>query len=44
MDVKLIPQIDNENIITHFLNLKIKEAKQKNVHVEIISNINHEEI
>lgn len=44
MDIQLTPQIDNENIITSFLNFKIKEAKSKNINVEIISNINDEEI
>lgn len=44
MDVQLIPQIDNENIITSFLNFKIKEAKSKNINVELTSNINDEEI
>lgn len=44
MDVQVTPQIDNENIITSFLNFKLKEAKSKNINVEIISNINDEEI
>lgn len=44
MDVQLIPQIDNENIITSFLNFKIKEAESKNINVELTSNINDEEI
>lgn len=44
MDVRLIPQIDNANIITSFLNFKLKEAKSKNIDVEIISNIKNEEI
>ena len=44
MDIQLIPQIDNENVITSFVNFKLKEAKSKNIDVEIISNINDEEI
>ena len=44
MDVQLIPQIDNENVITSFLNFKLKEAKSQNIDVEVISNINDEEI
>ncbi len=40
MDVQLIPQIDSENIITSFLNFKIKEAESKNINVELTSNIN----
>lgn len=44
MDIQLIPQIDNENIITSFVNFKLKEAKSKNIDVEIISNINDKEI
>lgn len=44
MDVQLTPQIDNENIITSFLNFKLKEAKAKNITVEVKSNINDEEI
>ena len=44
MEVQLIPQIDHENIITSFLNFKIKEAKSKGIEVEIISNIHDKEI
>ena len=44
MDIQLIPQIDNENVITSFVNFKLKEAKSNNIDVEIISNINDEEI
>jgi len=44
MDIQLIPQIDNENVITSFVNFKLKEAKSKNIDVEIISNINDKEI
>ena len=44
MDVQLIPKIDSENIITSFLNFKIKEAESKNIDVELTSNINDEEI
>lgn len=44
MDIQLIPQIDDENVITSFLNFKVKEAKSKNINVEIISNINDKEI
>jgi signal transduction histidine kinase len=44
MEVQLIPQIDSENILTSFLNFKIKEAKSKNINVELTSNINDEEI
>jgi uncharacterized membrane protein len=44
MDIQLIPQIDNENVITSFLNFKLKEAKSNNIDVEVISNINDEEI
>ncbi len=43
MDVQLTPQIDNENIITSFLNFKINEAKSKDINVEIISNIKNDE-
>jgi len=43
MDVQLIPQIDSENIITSFLNFKIKEAESKNINVELKSNINADE-
>ena len=44
MDIQLIPQIDVENVITSFLNFKVKEAKSKNIGVEVISNINDKEI
>ncbi|HBC32191.1 MAG TPA: hypothetical protein DC024_13240 [Clostridiales bacterium] len=44
MDVQLIPQIDSENIITSFLNFKIKEAESKNINVDLTSKINDEEI
>lgn len=44
MDVQLTPQIDSENIITSFLNFKIKEANSKNIGVEVKTNINDEEI
>ena len=44
MDIQLVPQIDNENVITSFVNFKLKEAKSENIDVDIISNINDEEI
>lgn len=44
MDIQFVPQIDNESIITSFLNFKIKEARSKDINVELISNINDEEI
>ena len=44
MEVQLTPQIDNENVITSFLNFKLKEAMSQNIDVEVISNINDKEI
>lgn len=42
MDVKLIPKLDNDNIITSFLNFKIKEAQSFNIETVIQSNLSDE--
>jgi signal transduction histidine kinase len=42
MDVELIPQLDKDNIITSFLNFKLKEAQIKGITVEIESNLSEE--
>lgn len=42
MDVELIPQLDKDNIITSFLNFKLKEAQLKGITVEIESNLSEE--
>jgi signal transduction histidine kinase len=42
MDVQLVPQIDEDSIITSFLNFKVNEAQIKGINVEIHSNI-HED-
>lgn len=39
MNVQLVPQIDNDNMITSFLNFKVKEAQDKGINVEIQTNI-----
>lgn len=42
MDVKLIPKLDNDNLITSFLNFKIKEAQSFNIEIDIQSNLSEE--
>lgn len=42
MDVQLVPQIDEDSIITSFLNFKVNEAQIKGINVDIQSNI-HED-
>ncbi|MGD9567266.1 MAG: sensor histidine kinase [Sedimentibacter sp.] len=44
MNIELLPQIDSERIITSFLNFKIKEAKLKNIPVEINTNIDKDDV
>lgn len=44
LDVKLIPKMDNDNIITYLLNFKIKEAQSNNIKTEIQSNLTEEKI
>lgn len=44
MDVQLIPQIDNDNVITSFLNFKCKEAQAKDISLEIQGNISKENV
>ncbi len=39
MDIHLIQQIDSDNVITSFLNFKIKEAISKNINVNVQSNL-----
>ncbi len=42
MDIQLLPQIDKDNIITSFLNFKLKEASSKNIDVQIQSDLSEE--
>ena len=42
MDIELLPQIDSDNIITSFLNLKLKEAQSKNIKLNVESSITEE--
>ncbi len=42
MDVQLVPQIDEDSIITSFLNFKVNEAHLKGINVEIQCNINED--
>lgn len=42
MDIQLLPQIDKDNIITSFLNFKLKEANSKNIDVHIQSSLSEE--
>ncbi len=42
MDIQLLPQIDGDNIITSFLNFKLKEARAKNIDVSIQSGLTEE--
>lgn len=44
LDVQLIPKMDNDNIITSFLNFKCKEAQSKNIDIKIQSNLTEESI
>ena len=39
LDLHLVQQIDSENIITSFLNLKIKEAISKGIAIEVETNL-----
>lgn len=39
IDIQLIPQIDSDNVITSFLNFKIKEAISKKIDVDVQSNL-----
>lgn len=39
MDVQLLPQMDKDNIITSFLNFKLKEAKAKNITIHFKSSL-----
>lgn len=39
MDVKLIPKLDNDNVVTSFLNFKIKEAQSLNIETDVQSNL-----
>lgn len=43
MDIQLLPQIDGDNIITSFLNFKLKEAREKNIDVRIKSGLTEED-
>jgi len=42
MDIQLLPQIDKDNIITSFLNFKLKEARSKNIDIHIQSSLSEE--
>lgn len=42
MDVQLLPQMDKDNIITSFLNFKLKEAKAKNITIQFNSSLTEE--
>ncbi|NYB74206.1 sensor histidine kinase [Sedimentibacter hydroxybenzoicus DSM 7310] len=42
IDIQLMPQIDKDNIITSFLNFKLKEAKCKGIDVVIESKLTEE--
>ncbi len=42
MDIQLLPQIDKDNIITSFLNFKLKEASSKNIDIQIQSSLSEE--
>lgn len=42
MDIQHLPQIDKDNIITSFLNFKLKEANSKNIDVDIQSGLTEE--
>lgn len=44
MDVQLLPQMDKDNIITSFLNFKLKEARAKNITVHLKSNLTEENV
>lgn len=44
MSIQLLPQIDSDNIITSFINFKLKEAKLKNIEVEFKCNITEEDV
>lgn len=39
MNIQFVPQIDNDNFITSFLNFKVKEAQTKGINIQIKSNI-----
>ncbi|HCX63315.1 GHKL domain-containing protein [Sedimentibacter sp.] len=42
MDIQLLPKIDKDNIITSFLNFKLKEARSKEIDVYIESELTEE--
>lgn len=42
MDIQLMPQIDKDNIITSFLNFKLKEASSQNIEVDVQSGMTEE--
>lgn len=42
MDIQLLPQIDKDNIITSFLNFKLKEAREQNIDVNVQSGLTEE--
>lgn len=42
MDIQLLPKIDEDNIITSFLNFKLKEARAENITVDIKSSLTEE--
>jgi len=42
MDIQLLPQIDKDNIITSFLNFKLKEAMSQDIDVHIQSSLTEE--
>lgn len=42
MDIELLPQIDSDNIITSFLNFKLKEAQSKNIEFDVESSLTEE--
>jgi len=42
MDIELLPQIDSDNIITSFLNFKLKEAQSKSIELNVESSLTEE--
>jgi len=43
LDIQLLPRMDNDNILTSFINFKIKEARSHNIEVMLESNLTEED-
>lgn len=42
LDIQLLPKMDSDNILTSFINFKLKEAKSHNIEVILESNLTEE--